>query len=78
MIISDKYSTEFLPEANATRQRPGRSTLLPAGPAFASLGEARLEMTHYLDPYNTRDHRYFALGYRAPHQFEQDLKTNPP
>ena len=52
--------------------------MLPSGTAFASLEEARLEVAHYLDTYFNLDRRHSALGYRSPHQFEQDLKTNLP
>ena len=53
-----------------------KTELLPHGTAFASLEEARLEVAHYLDTYFNLDRRYSALGYRSPHQFEQDLKRN--
>jgi putative transposase len=53
-----------------------KTELLPPGSAFASLEEARLEVAHYLDTYFNLDRRHSALGYRSPHQFEQDLKTN--
>jgi len=49
---------------------------LPHGTAFASLEEAQLEVAHYLDTYFNLDRRHSALGYRSPHQFERDLKTN--
>jgi putative transposase len=52
--------------------------LLPTDTAFASLKEARLEVAHYLDIYFNLDRRHSALGYRSPHQFEQDLETNLP
>jgi putative transposase len=55
-----------------------KTELLPPGTAFASLEEARLEVAHYLDTYFNLDRRHSALGYRSPHQFEQDLKTNLP
>jgi putative transposase len=53
-----------------------KTELLPQGGAFASLEEARLEVAYYLDTYFNLDRRHSALGYRSPHQFEQDLKTN--
>ena len=53
-----------------------KTELLPQGTAFASLEEARLEVAHYLDTYFNLDRRHSALGYRSPHQFERDLKTN--
>ena len=53
-----------------------KTELLPHGTAFASLEEARLEVAHYLDTYFNLDRRHSALGYRSPHQFEHDLKTN--
>ena len=55
-----------------------KTELLPLGTVFASLEEARLEVAHYLDTYFNLDRRHSALGYRSPHQFEQDLKTNLP
>ena len=55
-----------------------KTELLPLGTAFASLEEARLEVARYLDTYFNLDRRHSALGYRSPHQFEQDLKTNLP
>lgn len=55
-----------------------KTELLPGGTAFASLEEARLEVAHYLDTYFNLDRRHSALGYRSPHQFEQELKTNLP
>ncbi|GAB3729366.1 hypothetical protein GCM10027594_11420 [Hymenobacter agri] len=51
---------------------------MPGGSPFASLEEARLEVAHYLDTYFNLDRHHSALGYRSPHQFEQDLKTNLP
>jgi transposase InsO family protein len=53
-----------------------KTELLPGGCPFASLEEARLEVAHYLDTYFNLDRRHSALGYRSPHQFEHDLKTN--
>ena len=53
-----------------------RTEFLPHGTAFASLEEARLEIAHYLDTYFNLDRHHSALGYRSPHQFEQDLKAN--
>ncbi len=53
-----------------------KTELLPHGTTFASLAKARLEVTHYLDTYFNLDRRHSALGYRSPHQFERDLKTN--
>jgi putative transposase len=47
--------------------------LLPHGGAFTSLGEARLEVAHYLDTYFILDRRHSALSYRSPHQFERDF-----
>ena len=55
-----------------------KTELLPDGTTFASLEEARLEVAHYLEMYFNLDRRHSALGYRSPHQFEQDLKTNLP
>ena len=55
-----------------------KTELLPHSTAFASLEEARLEVAHYLDTYFNLDRRHSALGYRSPHQFEQDLKINLP
>ena len=55
-----------------------KTKLLPGGSPFASLEEARLEVAHYLDTYFNLDRRHSALGYRSPHQFEHDLKTNLP
>ena len=55
-----------------------KTELLPGGSPFASLEEARLEVAYYLDTYFNLDRRHSALGYRSPHQFEHDLKTNPP
>ena len=55
-----------------------KTELLTQGGAFANLEEARLEVAHYLDTYFNLDRRHSALGYRSPHQFEQDLKTNRP
>ena len=55
-----------------------KTELLPQGTAFASLEEARLEVAHYFDTYFNLDRRHSALGYRSPHQFEQDLKINLP
>ena len=53
-----------------------KTELLPGGSPFASLEEAPLEVAHYLDTYFNLDRRHSALGYRSPHQFEHDLKTN--
>ena len=55
-----------------------KTELLPHGTAFASLEEARLEVAHYLDTYFNLDRRHSALGYRSPHQFEQELKSKLP
>ena len=55
-----------------------KTELLPQGGAFANLEEARLEVAHYPDTYFNLDRHHSALGYRSPHQFEQDLKTNLP
>ena len=55
-----------------------KTELLPGGSPFASLEEARLEVAYYLDTYFNLDRRHSALGYRSPHQFEHDLKTNLP
>jgi hypothetical protein len=49
--------------------------MLPHGGAFASLKEARLEVTYYLDTYFNLNRRHSALGYRSPHQFERDFQT---
>ena len=62
----------------ASGWRTLKTELLPHGMAFAALGEARLEVAHYLDTYINPDHRHSAIGYRSPHQFELDLKTNLP
>lgn len=53
-----------------------KTELLPHGTAFASLEESRLEVVWHLDIY--LDRRHSVLGYRSPHQFEHDLKTNLP
>ena len=53
-----------------------KTELLPQGGAFANLEEARLEVAHYLDTYFNLDRHHSALGYRSPHQFKQNLKTN--
>jgi transposase InsO family protein len=53
-----------------------KTELLPQGRAFADLEEARLEVAHYPTTYFNLDRRHSALGYRSPHQFEQDLKSN--
>ena len=53
-----------------------KTELLPQGGAFACLEEARLEVAHSLDTYFHLDRRHSAPGYRSPHQFERDLKTN--
>ncbi|RZK91779.1 MAG: hypothetical protein EOO62_34020 [Hymenobacter sp.] len=50
-----------------------KTELLPHDGAFASLEEARLEVTYYLDTYFNLDRRHSAPGYRSPHQFEADL-----
>ena len=55
-----------------------KTELLPGGSPFASPEEARLEVAHSLDTYFNLDRRHSALGYRSPHQFEQDLKINLP
>jgi putative transposase len=55
-----------------------KTELLPGGGPFASLGEALLEVAHYLDTYFDLDRRHSALGYRSPHQFERDFKFNLP
>ena len=55
-----------------------KTELLPHGTAFASLEEARLEVAHYLDTYFNLDRRHSALGYRSPHQIEQELKSKLP
>ena len=44
-----------------------KTELLPHGTAFASL-----------DTYFNLDRRHSTLGYRSPHQFEHDLKSNLP
>ncbi|MCC3155062.1 hypothetical protein LJ738_18435 [Hymenobacter sp. BT770] len=51
---------------------------MPGGSPFASLEEAQLEVTHYLDTYFNLDRRHSALDYRSHHQFEHDLKSNLP
>ncbi|WP_156109448.1 IS3 family transposase [Hymenobacter sp. APR13] len=48
------------------------------GSVFASLEVARLEVAHCLDTCFNLDRRHSALGYRSPHQFEQELKSNLP
>ena len=53
-----------------------KTELLPYGGTFASLEEARPEVAYYLDTYFNLDRLHSALGYRSPHQFEQDLRTN--
>ena len=55
-----------------------KTDLLPPGSVFASLEKGRLEVAHYLDTYFNLDRRHSALGYRSPHQFEQELKSNLP
>ena len=55
-----------------------KTELLPGHVPFASLEEARLEIAWYLDVYFNLDRRHSALGYRSPHQFEHDLKSNLP
>jgi len=55
-----------------------KTELLPHGGMFANLEEARLEVAHYFDTYFNLERRHSALGYRSPHQFEQDLKINLP
>ena len=55
-----------------------KTELLPPGSVFASFEEARLEVAHYLDTYFNLDRCHSALGYRSPHQFEQELKSNLP
>jgi len=55
-----------------------KTELLPNGTAFASLQEARLEVAHYLDVYFNLERRHSALQYRAPHQFELDLRRQNP
>lgn len=55
-----------------------KTELLLGGSPFASLEEARLEVAHYLDTYFNLDRRHSALGYRSPHQFEHEVKTNLP
>jgi putative transposase len=59
-------------------QRTLKTELLPGGRPFASVEEARLEVAWYLDTYLNMERRHSALGYRSPHQFEQDLKSNLP
>jgi len=51
-----------------------KTELLPNSGLFASLEEARLEVAHYLDTYFNPDRLHSALGYRSPHQFEQEMK----
>ena len=55
-----------------------KTELLLGGTPFASLEEVRLEVAHYLNTCFNLDRRHSALGYRSPHQFEHDLKTNLP
>ena len=55
-----------------------KTELLLGGSPFVCLEEAWLEVAHYLDIYFNLDRRHSALGYRSPHQFEHDLKTNLP
>lgn len=52
-----------------------KTELLPNDNAFASLEEARLGAAYYLDTYFTQ-RRHSVLGYRSPHQFEHNLRTN--
>ena len=58
------------------RQKHAANGILPGGSPFASLEEAQLEVAYYLDTYFNLDRRHSALGYRSPHQFEQDLQIN--
>ena len=55
---------------------PSKPNRCPTAPPFASLEEARLKAAYYLDTYFNLQRRRSALGYRSPHQFEQDLKSN--
>ena len=55
-----------------------KTELIPGNAPFASLEEARLEIAWYLDVYFNLERRHSALGYRSPHQFELDLKSNLP
>ena len=51
---------------------------LPGGSPLDSREEARLAVAYYLNTYFNLDRWNSALGYRSPHQFEYDLKTNLP
>ena len=55
-----------------------KTELLTHGIVFAPLKEARLGMAHHPDTYFNLDRSHSALGYRSPHQFEQNLKINLP
>ncbi|MBO0360720.1 IS3 family transposase [Hymenobacter sp. BT186] len=55
-----------------------KTELLSSGIVFASLEEARLKVTHYLDTYFNLGRRHSALNYRSPLQFEYALKLNLP
>ena len=55
-----------------------KTELLPHGAAVAWLEQARLEGAHYLDVYFHLERRHSALGYRSPHQVEQERKSNLP
>jgi putative transposase len=73
--MTTPYRVRPKPKPAGARSKP---KLLPGGSPFASLEEARLEIAWYLDTYFNLDRRHSALGYRSPHQFEHDLKTNLP
>lgn len=81
-----RHPGQLQPAGQSVRQRaqaePSWITLkielLPGSSSFASLAEARLEVTYYLDTYFNLAHRHSILGYWSPHQPEQDLKTNLP
>lgn len=53
-----------------------KTELLSNGDTFASLEEARLEFTYYLNTYFNLDRRHSALAYRSPHQFKCDFQLN--
>ena len=73
------FSRPGKPDDNAQAEagwRTLKTELLPLREPFASLEEARLQVAYYLDTYCNLDRRHSALGYRSPHQFEQDFFQN--